>query len=71
MDQRSLKKIKLVDRVEIKNELKAKLLREVEGLRTNGNQFSHVSKVDPSDLLQIVKQIKKWTYMHQLELENK
>jgi hypothetical protein len=59
MKKDALKKIKLVDRVEIKKQLKSKLLKEVEGLRTNGNEFNMVSKVDPSDLLKIVKNIKK------------
>ena len=51
--------IPLTDRVQIKNELKAKLLREVEGFRTSGTQFTSVTKLDHSDLLKIVKQIKK------------
>jgi len=55
----ALSKIGLVDRVEIKKELKEKLAREVEGFRTSGSQYAYVSKVDPSDLKRIVGQIKK------------
>jgi len=54
-----LSKLKLVDRVQIKNELKAKLSKEVEGFRTAGSEYLDVEKVDPIDLKRIVTQIKK------------
>lgn len=57
--QDQLSKIKLVDRVQIKKSLKAKLLKDLEGFRTTGTQFADVNKVDPNDLKKIVKKIKK------------
>jgi len=54
-----LAKISLVDRVQIKRELKAKLLKEIEGFRTSPTQYPTVGKVSPSDLRKIVGQIKK------------
>jgi len=49
----------LIDRVQIKKELKAKLMREVEGLRTSGTEYENVAKVDQEDLKKIVTKIKK------------
>lgn len=54
-----LAKLKLVDRVEIKTELKARLIKEIEGIRTNGNEYTELNKMDPNDLNKIVHQIKK------------
>jgi len=51
-----LSKLRLVDRVQIKKELKAKLIKEVEGFRTNGEEFNAVKSVD---LKRIVSQIKR------------
>jgi len=45
--------------VQIKKELKAKLMREVEGLRTSGTEYENVAKVDQEDLKKIVTKIKK------------
>jgi len=49
----------LIDRVQIKRELKEKLLREVEGLRTSGTQYENVAKVDREDLKKMTTKIKK------------
>jgi len=57
MKKAELSKIKLVDRVEIKKQLKEKLLREVEGFRNAGNQFTKIKDVDPADLSKIIKEI--------------
>jgi len=59
LKKEALSQIGLVDRVEIKRELKAKLAQEVEGFRTSGTQYAYVSKVDPVDLKRIVNQVKK------------
>jgi hypothetical protein len=59
MKKDDLKKIKLADRVEIKNELKQKLFKEIQGFRVKGDQFKEVDKVDKSDLQKIVNSIKK------------
>lgn len=59
MKRDELMKIRLADRVQIRKELKEKLLKEVEGLRTLGNQYANVNKVRKSDMLKIVNQIKK------------
>jgi hypothetical protein len=59
MKKDELKKLRLADRVEIKNELKQKLFKEIQGFRIKGDQFKEVDKVDKSDILKIVNQIKK------------
>jgi len=59
MKKDELKKIKLADRVEIKNELKQKLFKEIQGFRIQGDQFKEVEKVDKNDLQKILNSIKK------------
>jgi hypothetical protein len=58
LKQDELAKLKLVDRVEIKRQLKNKIFREVEGLRSTGKEYTELSKVNPSDMKRIVNEIK-------------
>ncbi len=51
-------KIKLVDRVAAKRDLKEKLLKEVEGLRTSTSQYNRVARIDKKDIHNIVNKIK-------------
>ncbi len=53
-----LKKAKTADKSKIKKQLKEKLARDFQGLRTFKNQFDLLSKVDQKDLEKITKQIK-------------
>lgn len=53
-----VKKAKTADKSQIKKQLKDKLLRDLQGLRTFKNQFNLLSKVDQRDLAKITKQIK-------------
>lgn len=50
---------KVVDREQFKKELKEKILREVEGIRSFGHKESLLSKVNQKDLNKIIKKIKK------------
>lgn len=50
---------KVVDREQFKRELKEKILREVEGIRSFGHKESLLSKVNQKDLNKIIKKIKK------------
>jgi hypothetical protein len=52
------KKLKLTDRIEVKKQIKQKLLREVEGFRNSGKEFTLVNKIDKGELKSLVKQIK-------------
>jgi hypothetical protein len=52
-------KLKLVDRVEAKNQLKNKLIAEIEGLRTRATSFPELLKVDKTVIAHIVADIKK------------
>lgn len=49
---------KVVDREQLKRELKEKILREVQGLRTFSNKESLLSKVNQKELNKIIKKIK-------------
>jgi hypothetical protein len=53
-----IKKAKTADKSKIKKQLKEKLARDFQGLRTFKNQFDLLSKVDQKDLQKITKQIK-------------
>jgi hypothetical protein len=52
-------KLNLVDVVEIKKQLKIKLLKEIDGIRTSDNDFKVLQKVNQKDLKRVIKQIKK------------
>ena len=54
-----LEQSKVVDREQFKRELKEKILREVEGIRSFGHKESLLSKVNQKDLNKIIKKIKK------------
>jgi hypothetical protein len=53
-----MSKIRLVDRVAAKRELKNKLFKEVEGLRTASSNYSRVAKINKDDIKNIVNKIK-------------
>jgi CRISPR/Cas system-associated protein Cas5 (RAMP superfamily) len=50
---------KVVDREQFKRELKQKILREVEGIRSFGHKESLLGKVNQKELNKIIKKIKK------------
>lgn len=52
-------KLRLVDRVDAKNQLKNKLIAEIEGLRTRATSFPELLKVDKNVIAKIVLDIKK------------
>ena len=51
-------KMKLVDRIAVKKQLKNKIFREVEGFRNTGNEFTLVNKVSKDTMKKLVGQIK-------------
>jgi len=51
-------KLKLVDVVGIKKQLKQKLLKEISGFRTAPNDYRLLNKVNQNDIDRIVRQIK-------------
>lgn len=51
------KRLKLGDEIEIKNSLKAKLMKEVQGIRTNESQYKDLDKLNPDDIKRITKQV--------------
>jgi hypothetical protein len=53
-----LAKLKLTDRVEVKNQLKDKLIKEIEGFRTSPAAYKELLKVERGSIDNIVKQIK-------------
>lgn len=53
-----MSKIRLVDRVAAKRELKNKLFKEVQGLRTASSNYNRVAKINKNDIKNIVSKIK-------------
>lgn len=53
-----LSQLKLADEVTIKNLLKDKLHRELQGFRTSPSEFKDLEKVNPADISHIIDQIK-------------
>jgi hypothetical protein len=53
-----LAKLKLTDRVEVKNQLKDKLIKEIQGFRTSPAAYKELLKVEKGSIDNIVKQIK-------------
>lgn len=51
-------KLKLTDRIKVKNQLKHKIFREVEGFRDTGKAYTLLRKVNRKDLRKILNQIK-------------
>lgn len=58
MKKSQLSKMKLADVITIKNQLREKLFKEIQGIRTSSYKYADIKKVDPKDLKSIVKQIK-------------
>ena len=54
-----LEKSKVVDRQQLKKELKEKILREVQGLRSFANKESLLSKVNQKELNKVINKIKR------------
>jgi hypothetical protein len=54
----SIKKLRLTDRIEVKKQLKEKILREIEGFRNTGKDFTLLNKVSKEDLNRIFNKIK-------------
>ncbi len=52
-------KLKLSDVITLKNKIKKKLLREIQGLRTSSSNFKEIKNLNPDDLKRIITQIKK------------
>jgi CO dehydrogenase/acetyl-CoA synthase gamma subunit (corrinoid Fe-S protein) len=53
----NLSKLKLADEIDIKNLLREKLHRELQGFRTSTAEYAELDKVNPDDILNIVQQI--------------
>jgi len=53
-----LSKLKLSDTIIIKNKLKEKILKEIQGIRTSPNQYQELDKVNQIDIQIIMKDIK-------------
>jgi len=51
--------LKLVDRVEVKNELKSKLIKEIEGFRTRPSDYKSLVNLDKGTVKAVVNEIKK------------
>jgi hypothetical protein len=54
-----LSQLKLADEVTLKNLLKEKLHREIQGFRTSADEYKELEKVNPNDIAQIITQIKQ------------
>merc|ERR1740139_142132 len=59
MKKDAASKLKLVDRIAVKKQLKNKIFREVEGFRNSGKEFTLVKKVSKGSMKKIVGDIKK------------
>lgn len=53
-----LSQLKLADVITLKNTLREKIHREIQGLRTSPSQFQELNKINPNDLEIIMKNIK-------------
>ena len=51
-------KLKLSDVITIKNKIKKKLYREIQGLRTSSSNYKEIKNLNPNDLKTIIRQIK-------------
>jgi len=59
ISSREFEKLKLIDLVEVKNQLKIKLMRELQGLRSSDNEFKLLRKVNQEDLEHVKEEIKR------------
>jgi len=50
--------LKLADKVTIKNELKAKLIQEIQGLRTRPTDYKNVQLLDKEMIKKVVNDVK-------------
>ena len=53
-----ISKLKLSDVITLKNKIKNKLYREIQGLRTSSSNYKEIKNLNPNDLKRIIKQIK-------------
>jgi len=51
-------KFKIADEVTLKNMLKEKLYKEIQGFRTSPSQYEELNKVKPEDINNVISQIK-------------
>jgi len=51
-------KLKLSDTITVKKILSDKLHRELQGFRTNPNQYKELESVNPKDIVRIIREIK-------------
>ncbi len=58
MRKDQLSKLKLADEVTIKNLLRDKLQREMQGFRTSPSEFKELEAVNPADITNIIQNIK-------------
>ena len=56
--------LKLADRVEVKNELKKKLIKEIEGFRTRPTEFKALTNVDREQIKAVVNAVKLKLDLH-------
>lgn len=54
----NLSEMKIADEVTIKNLLRAKLQREMQGFRTSPGEYKELEQVNPQDLQRIIHEIK-------------
>ena len=59
LKQDKLSHLKLVDRVEIKKQLKDKLLKEHQGFRTRPSSYKALSVVEKNSIKSVVENIKR------------
>merc|ERR1712193_413280 len=53
----NMARLKLADEIDIKNLLREKLHRELQGFRTSTAEYQELDKVNPDDIVNIVQQI--------------
>ena len=58
MRKEQLSKLKLADEVTIKNLLRDKLQRELQGFRTSPSEFKELEVINPADITNIIRDIK-------------
>jgi len=58
MNKDLLSKLKLSDEITIKNILRDKMHREIQGFRTGKNEYKELEMVNPDDVLNVIKEIK-------------
>jgi len=49
--------LKLADKVEVKNQLKSKLIKEIEGFRTRPNEYAALQVVDKETIKNVVENV--------------